>query len=155
MKKIIFLIFFINLTICAAELSNDNTSIFTITKETKLPDGTLYQTFDIKGGSTYNTGKYAISNCSGHRINKKNRLLELRNVCEIDFDDGNKIWTELRRTKSDTSAGVGKWIILDGTGNYSDLKGKECVYAVSFYKDLVFTKSKCNISDVLFEKLKK
>ena len=51
-------------------------------------------------------------------------------------------------------AGVWGLIILDGTGPYKKLKGTECLYVESFLKEIVFTKSKCNISNQLFEELK-
>ena len=40
--------------------------------------------------------------------------------------------------KTDTDAGVGKTIILNGTGPYKNLANKECIYAVSYLKDHAF-----------------
>ena len=155
-KKIIFLILLIFLCnkLYSAELESNTTSIFTITNEKKLPDGTHYRSFEVQGGITYNTGKYARSSCSGNRVDKKGALVELSNICEIEFDDGYKIWTQLKRSDSDVDAGVGGSIILDGTGFYKKLKGTECLYAVSFLKEIVFTKTRCSISNKLFEELK-
>ena len=138
----------------SAELESNATSIFTIINEKKLPDGTHYRSFEVQGGITYNTGKYARSNCSGNRVDKKGELVELSNICEIEFDDGNKYWTRLKRSDSDVDAGVGGSVILDGTGPYKKLKGTECLYAVSFLKEIVFTKTRCSISNKLFEELK-
>ena len=64
------------------------------------------------------------------------------------------MWTKLKRSDSDIDAGVGGSIILDGTGPYKKLKGTECLYAVSFLKEIVFTKARCGISKKLFEELK-
>ena len=155
-KKIIFLTLLIFLCnkLFSAELESNATSIFTITNEKKLPDGTHYRSFEVQGGITYNTGKYARSNCSGNRVDKKDELIELNNICEIEFDDGNKMWTQLKRSNSDIDAGVGGSVILDGTGPYKKLKGTECLYAVSFLKEIVFTKVRCSISDKIFEELK-
>ena len=71
-KKIIFLILFIFLcnNLYTAELESNATSIFTIINEKKLPDGTHYRSFEVQGGITYNTGKYARSNCLSNRVNK-------------------------------------------------------------------------------------
>ena len=60
----------------------------------------------------------------------------------------------MKRSDSDVDAGVGGSIILDGTGPYKKLKGTECLYAVSFLKEIVFTKTRCSISNKLFEELK-
>ena len=64
------------------------------------------------------------------------------------------MWTQLRRSNSDVDAGVGNSIILDGTGPYKKLKGTKCLYSASFLKEIVFTKSRCSISNKLFEELK-
>ena len=155
-KKTIFLILIIFLCnkLYSAELESNTTSIFTITNEKKLPDGTHYRSFEVQGGITYNIGKYARSNCSGNRFDKNGELVELSNICEIEFDDGYKIWTQLKRSDSDVDAGVGGSIILDGTGPYKKLKGTQCLYAVSFLKEIVFGKTRCSISNKLFEELK-
>ncbi len=155
-KKIIFLILLIFLCnkLYSAELESNATSIFTIINEKKLPDGTHYRSFEVQGGITYNIGKYARSNCSGNRVDKKGEIVELINICEIEFDDGYKIWTKLKRSDSDVDVGVGGSMILDGTGPYKKLKGTECLYAVSFLKEIVFTKTRCSISNKLFEELK-
>ena len=154
--KILFLILLMTLSykFYAAEFEGNNTSIFTIIDEKKLPDGTHYRSFKVQGGSTYNTGKYARNNCSGNRIDKEGELLELSNICEIEFDDGYIMWTQLKRSNSDVDVGVGGIIVLDGTGPYKKLKGTECLYGVSFLNEIVFTKSKCSISNELFEELK-
>ena len=152
--SIFILSFLFSTQLYSAELESNATSIFTIINEKKLPDGTHYRSFEVKGGATYNIGKYARSNCSGNRVDKKGELVELSNICEIEFDDGYKIWTKLKRSDSDVDAGVGGSIILDGTGPYKKLKGTECLYAVSFLKEIVFTKTRCSISNKLFEELK-
>ncbi len=155
-KKIIFLILLIFLSnkLYSAELESNATSIFTIINEKKLPDGTHYRSFEVQGGGTYNTGKYARSICSGNRVDKKGELVELSNICELEFDDGHKMWTQLKRSNSDVDAGVGGSVILDGTGPYKKLKGTVCLYAVSFLKEIAFTKTRCSISNKLFEELK-
>ena len=155
-KKIILLILpiFLCNKLYSVDLESNATSIFTITNEKKLPDGTHYRSFEVQGGATYNIGKYARSSCSGNRVDKKGELVELSNLCEIEFDDGYKIWTQLKRSDSDVDAGVGVSIILDGTGPYKKLKGTECLYAVSFLKEMVFYKERCSISNKLFEELK-
>ena len=79
-KKIIFFTLFIFLynKLYSAELESNTTSIFTIIKEKILPDGTHYRSFEVQGGITYNTGKYARSNCSGNRVDKNSELLEYK-----------------------------------------------------------------------------
>ena len=56
--------------------------------------------------------------------------------------------------KTDTDAGVGKSIILNGTGPYKKLANKECIYAVSYLKDHAFVTTKCKVSNNIFNSLK-
>ena len=50
--------------------------------------------------------------------------------------------------------GVSKFMFLGGTNSFSELKGKNCNYAVSYFKNKIFGNSKCIIGDDLLEKLK-
>ena len=75
MKKIIKIFFSVTLLVVinnlfSAEFDNNNTSIIKIIDAKKLRDGTHYRSFEVEGGSTYNTGKYANSNSSGNRVDK-------------------------------------------------------------------------------------
>lgn len=153
MFKLIFLLFLISQLLLAAQLIDENTSTINIVTETKLPDGTIYQTFKVRGGSRFNTGKYGTNTCSGHRVINNGKLLELRNICEFSINDGNKFWTKAERNESDVDAGVGNSVIIDGTGPFKNLKGTQCLYAISFHEELVFTNIKCNIEDKIFNQL--
>ena len=39
--------------------------------------------------------------------------------------------------------GIGKWKILDGTGKFTEYKGFECTYAVSFAPNVYYAKANC------------
>ena len=43
---------------------------------------------------TFSSGKYGIASCSGL---KKKKLIEVRTICSIEINDGNKLWTELNK----------------------------------------------------------
>ena len=152
---IIFLIgFAVNLS-HAVDWVSKTYSTVTIKNTTKLPDGSIYSNFEQTGQGTSNLGKYVISNCSGNRLDKKGKLLEITVFCKIEVDDGNKYWTKLKRTTGDSDAGVSKFKFLGGTNSFNKLKGKECTYAVSYFKNKIFGSNKCQISDELFQELKK
>ena len=85
----------------------------------------------------------------------KEKLSELRNICEFSINDGYKFWTKAERSQSDIDAGVGKATIIDGTGPYKNTKGAKCLYAISFHEEIVFTNIKCNLDDQIFNELKK
>ena len=130
-------------------------STVTIKNTTKLPDGSIYSNFEQTGQGTSNLGKYVITNCSGNRLDKKGKLVEITVFCKVEVEDGNKYWTKLKRTTGDSDAGVSKFRFLGGTNSYNKLKGTECTYAVSYFKNKIFGSNKCQISDELFQELKK
>ena len=130
-------------------------STVTIKDTTELPDGSIYSNFEQTGQGNSNLGKYVISNCSGNRLDKKGKLVEITVFCKFEVDDGNKYWTKVKRTTGASDAGVSKFKFLGGTNSFNKLKGKECTYAVSYFKNKIFGSNKCQISDELFQELKK
>ena len=86
---------------------------------------------------------------------KANKLNEQKIYCRTYFSDGNEYSFMQIRKKTDTDAGVGKTIILNGTGPYKNLANKECIYAVSYLKDHAFVTTKCIITDETFDLIKK
>ena len=152
---IIFLIgFSANLSHSVDWVSNTYSTV-TIKNITKLPDGSIYSNFEQTGQGTSNLGKYVITNCSGNRLDKKGKLVEITVFCKVEVEDGNKYWTKLKRTTGDSDSGVSKFKFLGGTNSFNKLKGKECTYAVSYFKNKIFGSNKCQISDELFQELKK
>ena len=155
MKYVLF--FIINSYLCSLYSADwiSNTYSTVIKKDTiKLPDGSIYSNFEQTGQGTSNLGKYVITKCSGNRIDKAGKLVEINVFCELEVDDGNKYWTKLRRTTGDSDAGVSKFTFLGGTNSFNKLKGIECTYAVSYFKNKIFGNNKCKISDELFDELK-
>ena len=152
---IVFLIgFSVNLS-HAVDWVSKTYSTVTIKDTTELPDGSIYSNFEQTGQGNSNLGKYVISNCSGNRLDKKGKLVEITVFCKFEVDDGNKYWTKLKRTTGASDAGVSKFKFLGGTNSFNKLKGKECTYAVSYFKNKIFGSNKCQISDELFQELKK
>ena len=154
MKYLICIIFLLSLNSKSAEWTSSTFSTVTILDKIILPDGSIYINFNQSGQGTSNLGKYAVSKCSGNRTDKKGKLIELVVYCEVELDDGNKYWTRVSRLSGDSDVGVSKFMFLGGTNSFNELKGKNCNYAVSYFKNKIFGNSKCIISDDLLEKLK-
>ena len=156
MKKhlVIILIFiFIPKLLKAAEFTWNGSSIVTKVHEIILPDGIIDLSFTTKGGISLITSKYAISTCSGLRTDKDQKLIELRVICSLEINDGYQIWTELRRDKGESIAGVGKLVVVNATGPYRALIDQECIYAVSYFNEFVFSKIQCQISNDILNQL--
>ena len=83
------------------------------------------------------------------------KLNEQKVYCTSYVSDGNEYSFMQIRKETDTDAGVGKSIILDGTGPYKKLANKECIYAVNYLRDHAFSTTKCLVSDNILKLLKK
>ena len=145
MKYFLTIFFFISSNLFAEEFSWNSTSVISKVHETSLPNGEKHTTFKSNGGMTFSSGKYGIASCSGLRTDKKEKLIEVRTICLIEINDGNKLWTELRRDKGESTAGVGNITVVDATGPYKELLNKKCVYAFTRFNEMFFGKTKCSI----------
>ena len=145
MKNFLIIILVITSNLFAEDFSWNSTSVILKVHETSLPNGEKHTSFKSNGGMTFSSGKYGIASCSGLRTDKKEQLIEVRTICSIEINDGNKIWTELRRDKGESTAGVGKIVVVDATGPYKELINKKCVYAFTRFNEMFFGKTKCSI----------
>ena len=156
MKYILLIILIVlNKYSFSAEWISEATAKVTILKKIKLPGGSTYSSFEVSGASKDNLGKYGTADCVGHRIDKNNKLDEQKIFCNTYVSDGNEYSFMQIRRKTDTDAGVGKSIILNGTGPYKKLANKECIYAVKYLKEHAFVTTKCSISETILNLLKK
>ena len=155
MKYILLIILIVlNKYSFSAEWISEATAKVTILKKIKLPGGSTYSSFEVTGASKDNLGKYGTANCVGHRIDKNNKLDEQKIFCNTYVSDGNEYSFMQIRKETDTDAGVGKSIILNGTGPYKKLANKECIYAVKYLKEHAFVTTKCSVSETILNLLK-
>lgn len=155
MKYILLVIFiFIHKYSYSAEWISEATAKITILKKIELPGGSTYSSFEINGAGKDNTGKLSTAVCVGHRIDKNNKLEEQKIYCKVYVSDGNEYSFMQIRKETDTDVGVGKSIILGGTGPYKKLANKECIYAVKYLRDHAFATTKCSVSDNTYNLLK-
>ena len=154
--KIILLIIIIifNKYSYSAEWISEATAKINILKKLELPDGSTYSSFEVIGAGKDNTGKQSTGVCVGHRIDKNNKLEEQKIFCNAYISDGNEYSYKQIRRQTETDAGIGKTIILNGTGPYNKLANKECIYAVSYLKDHAFVTTKCSVTDKILNLLK-
>ncbi len=156
MKNIFFvLLIFLNKYSYSAEWISEATAKLTVLKKLELPGGSTYSSFEVIGASKDNVGKYGTASCVGHRIDKNNKLEEQKVFCNTYISDGNEYSFVQIRKKTDIDAGVGKHIILNGTGPYKRLANKECIYAVKYLKDHAFVTTKCSVTKETLNLLKK
>ena len=155
MKYIILVIFILTHKYSySAEWISEATAKITMLKKIELPGGSTYSSFEINGAGKDNTGKLSTAVCVGHRIDKNNKLEEQKIYCKVYVSDGNEYSFMQIRKETDTDVGVGKSIILGGTGPYKKLANKECMYAVKYLRAHAFATTKCSVSDNTFNSLK-
>ena len=156
-KKINFLILVIFLCnkLYSAELISEGSGNFS-QLEIILTDKSKVSTFTTKGTFKNNIGKYGSFICIGFIDRKSSgEINKLENICESTDQNGIKMWTKGKRSKSDIKAGVGSTFIVDSTSKHKKiLIGTDCKYAVNYVRDLSFAKTICKINDNDFEILK-
>ena len=154
MKLKILILFFFIFKLNSATWIEESVGIILNYEKVLLPDGTIYSISKGSGAGKDNVGNYSIAKCIGHRLEKNNKLLELKFFCDVELSNGDKYFTMQNRNNSDTDVGVGEGMILGGTGVFSKLVGTKCIYGVKHMKSNVFTTTKCEIPKSIFNKLK-
>ena len=119
-----------------------------------LDNGMKIIAFNLEGHTRNNLGYYGKTKCNGIREMQDNKLLDLNVFCEITFQDGSKLWSKAERKGELNQAGIGQSKIIDATDKFKGLVGVECIYAVSKVLDSDFIKTKCKITDSLFNQLR-
>lgn len=150
--KILFLTITLNYSFSAEYVSN-GTATVKISKKILLPDGSYYSTLDTSGSGTNNLGLYEISNCAGHRISKGNKLKEQNFFCNVELSNGHYYTFFMKRSETDTDAGVGYIIIAGGSNPFEKIRNTKCNYAVSFFKDQAYVKIRCDVDEAILKEI--
>ena len=96
---------------------------------------------------------YGSTDCLGV-FKKINNAADLDLTCEFVDQYNNKMWATLLRKTEDIDAGVGRMLIIGGTGRWTYLKGTSCKYAVTLNKSIWFTSTICKVNEDKFTKFK-
>ena len=124
-------------------------------KKMELSNGTSYLLYENSGGFTDNLGNYGNTFCYGKIELQKNIATNFNIICESINQNKEKFWGEFTRSETDIEAGVGKAIIVDGTGVYKNLINTECFFSTRYLNESYFSLTKCNLTKEIFEKLVK
>ena len=110
----------------------------------------LYKT---EGNFKTDLDLYGSADCLGV-FKKINNAADLDLTCEFVDQYNNKMWATLLRKTEDIDAGVGRMLIIGGTGRWRYLKGTSCKYAVTLNKSIWFTSTICNVDEDNFKKFR-
>ena len=113
--------------------------------EIVMDNGSKFIHYKSKGNWSDSNNNYGKFKCKGSVLIEKTgrRSDKELTLCELEDVTGEFIWLIPKRSNSEWEAGVGKIILFSATPKYKDLIEKECVYAVTYYKDTFHTKTKC------------
>ena len=140
-------------TIYTKDLIIDGANKITKDQVFNLNNGMKIIAFNLEGHTRNNLGYYGKTKCNGIREMRGAKLLDLNVFCEITFQDGSKLWSKAEREGELNQSGIGQSKIIDATDKLKNLVGVECIYAVSKVLDSDFIKTKCKITDSLFNQL--
>ena len=102
----------------------------------ELPDGSIFQVVSGKGGFTDNKGNFGDVQANGTReADKEKNLIGTNVLIILEKDNKNKFWGKAIRKNSDTDAGGGGiFQIIAGIGEFKELVGQKCNYALAATK---------------------
>ena len=141
-------------SICTKDLIIEGANKIIKDQVFNLNNGMKIIAFNLEGHTRNNLGYYGKTKCNGIREMYDNKLLNLNVICEVTFQDGSKIWSKSEREGNLIQAGVGQSKFIEATDKLKDLIGIKCIYAVNKVLDSDFVKTKCKMTDNLFNKLK-
>ena len=119
-----------------------------------LPSGATYNLFKGTYQFKNELGNYGVAECKG-LVDKNINDFSLSILCEAIDKNDFKIYNLMERKGNDMSAGVGKSVIIEGTGYNKLLIGTECTYATVYVGDTSWTDSKCFIDKTKLETYQK
>ncbi len=116
-------------------------------KKMETPDNKKYNILSNKGSWRDSLGDIGTAFCHGKVETLITGKFNLEVVCEGKNEKNEKFWIYFFREKGDQGGGVGKGIVLKGTGKYKYLVGQECTFVARYFNEVNFHKHKCKISN--------
>ena len=118
-----------------------------IIKEHYYSGDHFFRNYIIDGNVEDNYGNYGSSETVVFAVYKKKKIIKLEWSNKIIFQNGKKVFFSGYRKDGVESAGVGRSILFEADETLLTLIGMKCTYAIKFFKNKTFTKSKCKIDE--------
>ena len=118
-----------------------------IIKEHYYSTDHFFRNYIIDGNVEDNYGNYGSSETVVFAVYKKKKIIKLEWSNKIIFQNGKQIFFSGYRKEGVESAGVGKSILFEADETLLPLVGMICTYAIKFFQNKTFTKSKCKIKE--------
>ena len=117
-----------------------------IIKEHHYSKDHFFRNYIIEGTIEDNFGNYGSADTVVFAIYKDNKIIKLEWSNKITYQNGKEIFFTGFRKKGIASAGVGNSILFEADKTLKLLIGTKCTYAIKFFENKTFTKSKCKIN---------
>ena len=150
-------LFFVMLVIVFASVkpkANDNNikewthkySGFASNESFKLEDSSKILHYKNKGTWEDTMGNFETQSCFGLVLLKKNNnIISMEIYCEALDQDNDKFYSKFTRD-STYDAGVGEYVLIDGSGKWRSMIKSKCKYAIKYKEKALFVNSKCRVA---------
>ncbi len=88
-------------------------------------------------------GNFGTQSCFGLvLLEKNNNIISMEIYCEAKDQDNDRFYTKVTRDSS-LDAGVGEYVLIDGSGKWKSMIKSKCKYAIKYKEKALFVNSKC------------
>ena len=116
---------------------------FTSNESFSLEDSSKILHYKNKGTWEDTMGNFGTQTCFGLvLLEKNNNIISMEIYCELQDQDNDKFYTKVTRDSS-LDAGVGEYLLIDGSGKWKSMIKSKCKYAVKYKEKALFVTSKC------------
>ena len=149
--KYLFLVMLFIVSASVKTTANDNNtkewthkySGFASNESFKLEDSSKILHYKNKGTWEDTMGNFGTQTCFGLvLLEKNNNIISMEIYCELQDQDNDKLYTKVTRDSS-LDAGVGEYVLIDGSGKWKSMIKSKCKYAVKYKEKALFVTSKC------------
>ena len=119
---------------------------FTSNESFSLEDSSKILHYKNKGTWEDTMGNFGTQSCFGLVLLKKNNnIISMEIYCEALDQDNDKFYSKFTRD-STYDAGVGEYVLIDGSGKWSSMIKSKCKYAIKYKEKALFVNSKCKVA---------
>ena len=152
MRYFLYLLVFIFCTSLKSNVSDKNIkewtqkySGFASNETIKLEDSSKILHYRNKGTWEDTMGNFGTQTCFGLvLLEKNNNIISMELYCEAQDQDNDKFYTKVTRDSS-LDAGVGEYVLIDGSGKWKSMVNSNCKYAVKYKEKALFVTSRCSL----------
>ena len=116
-------------------------------------EGNNFNLLKLDGSFTDNLGNYGNWNALASFELNNNKIKQHFFSAEIIFQNESKMYIQGSRNSKEFEQGTGTFTVNAASKKIKELVGTKCIYAINFFKSTSFTNTKCQVSDIAFERL--